>query len=95
MKSFPKIIIPIFLLFLIAIPVTGCLAQSQTSSKDPVEALLKKMTLNEKLTLIEGEMDPSSNRQYQAGYLPGIPRLGIPPGGVRSTRLVKIRYLQD
>ncbi len=37
------------------------------------------MTLDEKLTLLEGEAEAaSSSDQYQAGYLPGIPRLGIP-----------------
>jgi beta-glucosidase len=47
---------------------------------DPrVDTLLSEMTLNDKLTLIEGEMEAASaDKQYQAGYLPGIPRLGIP-----------------
>ncbi|HET9187568.1 MAG TPA: glycoside hydrolase family 3 C-terminal domain-containing protein [Acidothermaceae bacterium] len=44
-----------------------------------VDALLAKMTLDEKLTLIEGEAEAASpDKQYQAGYLPGVPRLGIP-----------------
>ncbi|MDX6422498.1 MAG: beta-glucosidase, partial [Trebonia sp.] len=44
-----------------------------------VDALLAKMTLDEKLTMIEGEAEAaSSSDQYQAGYLPGIPSLGIP-----------------
>lgn len=44
-----------------------------------VDKLLSEMTLNDKLTLIEGEAEAASgNKQYQAGYLPGIPRLGIP-----------------
>jgi beta-glucosidase len=46
-----------------------------------------KMTLNEKLTLVfsyfgsiwEGKMPPSGARFGSAGYVPGIPRLGIPP----------------
>ena len=37
------------------------------------------MTLDEKLTLIEGESEAAApDKQYQAGYLPGIARLGIP-----------------
>lgn len=44
-----------------------------------VDALLAKMTLDEKLTLLEGEAEAATaGAQYQAGYLPGIPRLGIP-----------------
>lgn len=44
-----------------------------------VDKLLSRMTLDEKLTLIEGEAEAAtSSKQYQAGYLPGIPRLGIP-----------------
>ncbi|WP_235215256.1 beta-glucosidase family protein [Phaeacidiphilus oryzae] len=46
-----------------------------------VDRLLARMTLDEKLTLIEGQseavLSPDTN-QYQAGYLPGIARLGIP-----------------
>jgi len=44
-----------------------------------VDALLGRMTLDQKLTLLEGEAEvASSSDQYQAGYLPGIPSLGIP-----------------
>ncbi len=44
-----------------------------------VDTLLSRMTLNDKLTMIEGEAEAASDsKQYQAGYLPGIPRLGIP-----------------
>ncbi|HEY2651925.1 MAG TPA: glycoside hydrolase family 3 C-terminal domain-containing protein [Solirubrobacteraceae bacterium] len=51
-------------------PITG----------DPrVDALLTRMTLDDKLTLLEGEAEAASpSKQYQAGFLPGIPRLGIP-----------------
>lgn len=43
-----------------------------------VDRLLTRMTLDEKLTMIEGQAEAASTTQYQAGYLPGIPRLGIP-----------------
>jgi beta-glucosidase len=46
---------------------------------DPrVDRLISEMTLDEKLTLLEGSQEAASTNQYQAGYLPGIPRLGIP-----------------
>jgi beta-glucosidase len=43
-----------------------------------VDKLLSQMTLNEKLTLIHGTHEDPSVYQGQAGYLAGIPRLGIP-----------------
>jgi beta-glucosidase len=43
-----------------------------------VDQLLSKMTLEEKLTLIHGTQEDPSVYQGQAGYLAGIPRLGIP-----------------
>jgi beta-glucosidase len=46
-------------------------------SKTNVPALLKQMTLEEKLTLVHGTRD--SKPLGQAGYWPGLPRLGIPP----------------
>ena len=46
---------------------------------DPrVEKLISEMTLDEKLTLLEGAQEAASTNQFTAGYLPGIPRLGIP-----------------
>ena len=42
-----------------------------------IPALLRQMSLEEKLSLVHGATDP---RQLgQAGYWPGLPRLGIPP----------------
>jgi beta-glucosidase len=43
-----------------------------------VDGLLAKMTLDEKFGLIEGVADTSADPQIQAGYLPGVQRLGIP-----------------
>jgi beta-glucosidase len=42
-----------------------------------VERLLAAMTLDEKIALIHGATEPASRYQGQAGYLPGVPRLGI------------------
>jgi len=54
-----------------------------------VDSLLRAMTLDEKLTLLHGTQDPDG--KAGAGYVPGIPRLGIPPirmadgpAGIRS-----------
>jgi beta-glucosidase len=43
-----------------------------------VDKLLSQMTLDEKLTLIHGTYEDPAVYQGQAGYLAGIPRLGIP-----------------
>ena len=43
-----------------------------------VDKLLSQMTLKEKLTLIDGTHEDPAVYQGQAGYLGGIPRLGIP-----------------
>ncbi|WP_413099027.1 beta-glucosidase [Streptomyces sp. Inha503] len=56
-----------------------------------VNSLIGRMTLDEKLALLHGAKDPHS--LGQAGYTPGVPRLGVPPlrladgpAGVRVTR---------
>ncbi|MGD0127981.1 MAG: glycoside hydrolase family 3 C-terminal domain-containing protein [Terriglobia bacterium] len=43
-----------------------------------VDKLLSQMTIEEKLTLIHGTWEDPKVYQGQAGYLAGIPRLGIP-----------------
>ena len=54
-------------------------AQVPQVTGDPrVDKLLSEMTLDEKLTLLQGSQEAASTNQYEAGYLPGIPRLGIP-----------------
>jgi len=42
-----------------------------------IAGLLQAMTLDEKLSFLYGTTDPSG--LGQAGYIPGVPRLGIPP----------------
>jgi beta-glucosidase len=44
-----------------------------------VDKLLSQMTLDEKMALIRGASEPAATNQGQAGYLTGVPRLGIPP----------------
>jgi hypothetical protein len=48
------------------------------SADQRVSGLIGAMTLGEKLTLLEGAQEAASTNQFTAGYLPGIPRLGIP-----------------
>lgn len=43
-----------------------------------VDRLLGQMTLEEKVALIRGAVEPASTYQGQAGYLAGVPRLHIP-----------------
>ncbi|MBV8437365.1 MAG: beta-glucosidase, partial [Silvibacterium sp.] len=43
-----------------------------------IDKLLGQMTLEEKMNLIRGDVEPASTNQGQAGYLPGVGRLGIP-----------------
>ena len=44
-----------------------------------VDKLLSQMTLDEKMALIRGASEDAATNQGQAGYLTGVPRLGIPP----------------
>jgi beta-glucosidase len=44
-----------------------------------VDKLLSQMTLEEKMALIRGAREDHATDQGQAGYLTGVPRLGIPP----------------
>jgi len=61
--------------------------QNQLSADQRAEATVKKMTQDEKLKLVlgyfgsdwEGKKPPAAAHYGSAGYVPGIPRLGIPP----------------
>jgi len=44
-----------------------------------VDKLLSQMTLDEKMALIRGASEDPATNQGQAGYITGVPRLGIPP----------------
>src|ERR1700723_3551285 len=43
-----------------------------------IDDLLHKLTLEEKMNLIRGGHENPADYQGQAGFLPGVPRLGIP-----------------
>ncbi|MFD6918082.1 beta-glucosidase [Streptomyces virginiae] len=68
-------------------------ASTAAGAKGParIDALLERLTLDEKTALLHGAPDPTF--LGQAGYVPGVPRLGIPPlrltdgpAGVRVAR---------
>ena len=65
-----------------ALALSATLALAQTvpvvTGDARVDKLLSQMTLQEKLTLIHGAQEDRAVYQGQAGYLAGIPRLGIP-----------------
>ncbi|MEV4195253.1 hypothetical protein AB0J65_28260, partial [Streptomyces toxytricini] len=52
-------------------------ATGRPGSAARVEALLERLTLDEKTALLHGAPDPAG--RAAAGHLPGVPRLGIPP----------------
>src|SRR4051795_4207850 len=78
-----------------ALAVAACLATGSPAVADrhgrSVDTLLAAMTLDEEVSFVHGAADPAS--LGQAGYIPGVARLGIPPlrltdgpAGVRVTR---------
>ncbi len=79
----------------IAASASAALAAVGGEPKDGtrVDRLLHKMTLAEKLTLIHDSPEKAENYQGQAGYIGGVPRLGVPglrmadgPPGVLTRR---------
>jgi beta-glucosidase len=68
------------LCFVLALGAVLAMGQSVpvVTGDERVDKLLSQMTLDEKLTLIHGTQEDPAVYQGQAGYLAGIPRLGIP-----------------
>src|ERR1700690_4459798 len=66
----------LFLSTTLAFAQTGAIPAVTGNPK--VDKLLSQMTLAEKIAMIHGAAEPPATDQGQAGYLPGIPRLGIP-----------------
>ncbi|WP_148293638.1 glycoside hydrolase family 3 C-terminal domain-containing protein [Azospirillum sp. B4] len=60
------------------VPATDAPAPETESDPRAVD-LVARMTLDEKIALIRGAQEPSATDQGEAGYLAGVPRLGIPP----------------
>ena len=78
----------------ISFALSACLWWPPSVLAADVDALLGQMTLDEKLALLHGRKDPEPATGFDsAGYLPGVPRLGIPPlrltdgpAGIRTTQ---------
>lgn len=72
-------------------PPAQALEKPEAGAGPRVEGLLARLTLDEKISLLHGATDPDP--LGQAGHVPGVERLGIPPlrladgpAGVRVTR---------
>jgi beta-glucosidase len=68
-----------FVLVTSASLLSACGQQASITGDARVDRLLQQMTLDEKLAMIHGAGEDAATNQGQAGYLPGVPRLGIPP----------------
>jgi beta-glucosidase len=53
--------------------------ESVSTGDARVDALLARMSLEEKVSMIHGMPESTATDQGEAGYIPGVPRLGIPP----------------
>ena len=80
----PVICLQQFAIFLSLL--TAFVATSPAQSTVPVvtgdarvDKLLSQMTFEEKMALVRGARENPATDQGQAGYLTGVPRLGIPP----------------
>ena len=56
----------------------GQAVPAERADEARIDRLLEQMSLEEKMQLIRGGSEEASVDQGQAGYLPGVPRLGIP-----------------
>lgn len=61
-----------------AVPLFAQAVPPEKANDARIEHRLQQMTLEEKMDLIRGAVEPASTNQGQAGYLKGVPRLGIP-----------------
>ena len=67
-----------FLNPLLTVSVYPQAVPAEKANEARIDRLLGQMTLEDKLNLIRGDVEPAASNQGQAGYLPGVPRLGIP-----------------
>src|SRR5579871_382313 len=72
---------------------TSAAQAPRTTGSSRVDALLGQMTLEEKISLVHGSAEDPAMSAGEAGFLPGVPRLGIPslriadgPPGVAVSR---------
>lgn len=70
---------PLPLLALLAATSAHAQTPAPETATDPrATALVAQMTLAEKIDMIRGTQEAAATDQAVAGYLPGVPRLGIP-----------------
>ncbi|MBB5059861.1 beta-glucosidase [Granulicella aggregans] len=62
----------------LAVSMSAQIVPPEKVDEARIDKLLKQMTLEEKMDLIRGGLEPAAMYQGQAGYLPGVPRLGVP-----------------
>jgi beta-glucosidase len=94
-----RILTGVLATFLALAVLGGTSVQTQSAPSTPaqsvgqakIDALVASMTLDEKLSMLYGTQDPKS--YGEAGYLAGVPRLGIPalrltdgPAGIRTAQ---------
>ncbi len=79
MKRFHKSVRLIGLALYIASSTSLLAQQSSITGNRRVDRLLAQMTLDEKISMIHGTGEDAATYQGEAGYLPGVARLGIPP----------------
>lgn len=60
-----------------ALAVDTATSRTVITPSSRVAALIARMTLDEKLSFVSGSVDPQPTGA--AGFVPGVPRLGIPP----------------
>jgi beta-glucosidase len=55
-------------------------ASGSSQAGDRIDTLIHSMTLEEKISMLHGSIDPDpATGLHSAGYVAGVPRLGIPP----------------
>ena len=67
---------PVLLAVAVGVVSVGILLPQ--SGNDRVDRLLSQMTLAERISMIHGAPEDPATSQGQPGYVPGIPRLGLP-----------------
>ncbi|MGD0481637.1 MAG: glycoside hydrolase family 3 C-terminal domain-containing protein [Terracidiphilus sp.] len=75
----PASVLVLFLSFVLFGAGCSIAQQAPITGNARVDRLLGQMTLDEKIAMIHGAGEDASTYQGEAGYLPGIKRLGIPP----------------
>jgi beta-glucosidase len=77
-KSLVSIFAILFCCLAMGLAIAGA-QDARVTGDARVDHLLGQMTLDEKIAMIHGTGEDNSTYQGQAGYLPGVKRLGIPP----------------